>query len=271
MQPFFSYFGGKWKLAKEYGRPRCGHVIEPFAGAAGYSVYWEPKKVTLIERNPVVYGVWNYLQRVSPAEVLRLPSAISHVDELPSRVCQEAKWLIGFWFDNGLTKPAVARGNWAKTPILSARFWSETIKQRIASQVDHIRHWEIIEGSYDDAPDVKAHWHVDPPYDNAAGRLYTSNTVDRQALARWCQSRHGWVQVCENDGATWLPFKPFSLLRTHRGRGYSVEALYESANWSGRCDRSRCRQDAQWRGCRQLIGHRKTRTDTRDTRRSRCS
>ena len=103
MQPFFSYYGGKWKLAKQYVRPRCEHVIEPFAGAAGYSVYWEPKKVTLIERNPKVYGVWKFLQRVSPAELMRLPSNIAHIDELPSRVCPEAKWLIGFWFDNGLT------------------------------------------------------------------------------------------------------------------------------------------------------------------------
>ena len=107
MQPFFSYYGGKWKLAKLYCRPRCEHVIEPFAGGAGYSVYWESKKVTLIERNPVVYGVWKYLQRVSPREVMRLPSNITHVDELPSRVCQEAKSLIGFWF--GLRAPESAK------------------------------------------------------------------------------------------------------------------------------------------------------------------
>jgi hypothetical protein len=206
-------------------------VIEPFAGAAGYSVYWEPKEVTLVEQNPVVYGVWDYLRRVSPAELMRLPSSISHVDELPSRVCQEAKWLIGFWFDNGLTKPKVSRSNWARTPIHAARFWSEGIKQRIASQVDRIRHWQIIEGSYQDAPDSKAHWHIDPPYDNAAGCLYTLHEIDRQALAQWCLSRCGWRQVCENDGATWLPFKPFSILQTYQGRGYSVEVVHESSKW----------------------------------------
>jgi hypothetical protein len=164
MQPFFKYFGGKWKLAKRYGRPMCRHVIEPFAGAAGYSVYWEPKEVTLIEHNPIVYGVWSYLRRVSAAEVLRLPANINHVDELPSRVCQEARWLIGFWFNTALVKPAVSRSSWALTPRMSASYWGETIKRRIAIQVDKIRHWEIIEGSYEDAPGVKAHWHIDPPY-----------------------------------------------------------------------------------------------------------
>lgn len=231
MQTFFKYFGGKWKLAKLYGRPRCRHVIEPFAGGAGYSVYWEPKEVTLIEQNPVVYGVWKYLKRTSSSEIMRLPTNISHLDELSSRVCEEAKWLIGFWFDSGLRKPAVSRSNWASTPIKRAFFWSENIKHRIATQVDRIRHWEIIHGSYEDAPDVKAHWHIDPPYDNAAGDLYTLHKIDRQALARWCLNRHGWRQVCENDGAKWLPFKPFSLLQTYQGKGYSVEVVHESSKW----------------------------------------
>jgi hypothetical protein len=248
MQPFFSYFGGKWKLAKRYGRPRCEHVIEPFAGAAGYSVYWEPKKVTLIERNPKVYGVWDYLRRVSPAEVMRLPSNISHVDELPSRVCQEAKWLIGFWFNQGgLPNPGRSRCNWARRPCLVAHFWSETIKWRLATQVDRIRHWNIIEGSWEQAPDIKAHWHIDPPYNNAAGRLYRCNQVDYSALEQWCKRRWGFVQVCENDGATWLPFRSFSILPTNRGRGYSAEAVYESANWS------------QWGARSKLVGRRRGR------------
>ena len=267
MQPFFSYFGGKWKLAKQYGRPRCEHVIEPFAGAAGYSVYWEPKKVMLIEQNPKVYGVWKYLQRVSPREIMRLPSNITHVDELPSRVCQEAKWLIGFWFDSGITKPALSRSNWARTPSKAAFFWSETIKRRIASQVDHIRHWEIIDGSYEDAPDVKAHWHIDPPYDNQAGRSYPWNDIDRESLAQWCQSRLGWRQVCENDGATWLPFKPFAILNGYRGRGYSVEALYESSNWPARRVRSTPHRRHRGRGASAV--RRERRKALRNTQRAR--
>jgi hypothetical protein len=254
MQPFFRYFGGKWQLSRRYGAPRREHVIEPFAGAAGYSVFWEPPEVTLIELNPVVYGVWKFLQRVSPAEVLRLPSNISHVDELPSRVCQEAKWLIGFWFNDGLTKPAASRSNWARRPIRAASYWSESIKRRIASQLDNIRHWKITEGSYHQAPNVDAHWHIDPPYDNSAGRLYPFHSIDRGSLAHWCQSRRGWVQVCGNDGATWLPFRPASLLKTHRGRGYSVEALYEIGNWSRR--RGNSATDRRRRRRRPSIGHR---------------
>lgn len=108
----------------------------------------------------------------------------------------------------------------ARQPIRSASFWSETIKLRLAGQVERIRHWTIIEGSWEQAPDTKAHWHVDPPYNGTSGRRYRYNSIDRASLANWCNRRRGFVQVCENDGATWLRFEPLSISYTHRARGY---------------------------------------------------
>jgi hypothetical protein len=230
MQPFFLYYGGKWRLAKRLGPPQRDRVIEPFAGSAGYSCFWEPKKVSLIERDPLVVGVWRFLKRSSPAELMRLPSNISHVDELPPRVCQEARSLIGFWFNHGLPAPALRRSNWARNPRYAAFFWGETIKLRLASQVQRIRHWKIVQGTWDQAPDVEAHWHVDPPYQNPAGRVYRYNGVNRRELAKWCKRRRGFVQVCENDGAKWLRFEPLSIVHTHRARGYSAEAVFEIEN-----------------------------------------
>ena len=54
MKPMFSYFGSKYKLAKHYGAPRFDTVIEPFAGSAAYSLYWEPKNVILYDANPEI-------------------------------------------------------------------------------------------------------------------------------------------------------------------------------------------------------------------------
>jgi hypothetical protein len=224
---------------------------------------------TLIERNPVVCGVWKYLQRASLREVMRLASNIEHVDELPPRTCEEAKWLVGFWFNHGLVKPAISRSNWALTPRLAAFYWSETIKRRIASQVGRIRHWEIIEGTYENAPDVKAHWHIDPPYDNAAGSHYPENDIDRKSLAQWCLSRCGWHQVCENDGATWLPFKPFEILNTCRERGYSVEVVHESSNWPPR--RRRSTPNRRRRGRRGSMVRRRTRNALKTKRNSQAA
>jgi hypothetical protein len=70
------------ETSERLGPPQRTHVIEPFAGSAGYSCFWQPKKVTLIERDPLVVGIWKFLQRSSPTELMRLPSNISHVDEL---------------------------------------------------------------------------------------------------------------------------------------------------------------------------------------------
>jgi hypothetical protein len=142
----------------------------------------------------------------------------------------EARSLIGFWFNHGLPAPAVRRSNWARNPRYAAFFWSETIKLRLASQVKRIRHWTILEGTWDQAPDIEAHWHIDPPYQNPAGRVYRHNGVNRKELAKWCKRRRGFVQVCENDGATWLRFEPLSIVQTHRARGYTAEAIFEIEN-----------------------------------------
>jgi hypothetical protein len=229
LRPFVQYYGGKWRLAEQFGPPQRDHVVEPCGGVAGYSCFWEPPKVTLIDADPVVCGVWKYLKRVTSRELMRLPSDISHIDELPSRVCQEAKWLIGFWFDSNCATPRRCRSNWALIPKRRRFYWSETIKMRLASQVDHIRHWNIIEGTYEQAPNIDAHWHIDPPY-MKAGQHYSCHNVNYRALGRWCKTRSGFIQVCEADGVKWLPFKPFSVLTTHRPTGFSAEALYELEN-----------------------------------------
>ena len=70
MLPMFSLYGGKWRLAPRYGPPRHERVIEPFAGAAGYSTRWEPKKVILIERDPMIFGIWDYLIKATPSEII---------------------------------------------------------------------------------------------------------------------------------------------------------------------------------------------------------
>ena len=88
-----------------------------------------------------------------------------------------------------------------------------------------------VEGTWEDAPDIEAHWHIDPPYQNPAGRVYQYNGVNRRELAKWCKRRRGFVQVCENDGAKWMRFEPFSIVHTHRARGYTAEAVFEIENF----------------------------------------
>jgi hypothetical protein len=229
MKPFFLLFGGKHKLAHRLGSPQRDHVIEPFAGSAGYSVFWEPRRVTLVERDPVIAGIWQFLKRSSAKDIMRLPVDIDTIDDIPRRICQEAKWLVGFWFNHGNAQPAISRSNWARQPRHRASFWSDTIRLRLAHQVSQIRHWRIIEGDWRDAPDVSGHWHVDPPY-TMAGKLYRYSNVDYAALADWCLSRKGYVQVCENAGADWLPFEEYAALSDRHRTGVAAEAVFETEN-----------------------------------------
>jgi hypothetical protein len=232
MRTFCDFYGGKWALARRYGAPQRQHVIEPFAGFAGYSTYWEPEQVTLIEKDPCLTAIWKYLRRVSAREIMQLPVAIDAVDELPANVCEEARHLIGFWFNRGLSEPAKRRSNWARHDK-HLSYWNQKIRARIASQVDKIRHWQIIEGDYTAAPDLDAHWFIDSPYRNS-GKHYRVNGIDYGKLAKWCKQRHGYVQVCESTEANWLQFEPFTLVNTgacgRRKRGFHVEAIHEFEN-----------------------------------------
>jgi hypothetical protein len=228
MTPFFSYFGGKYEISQLL-TPKCDLVIEPFAGAAGFSVRRVPRKVILIDLDPVIVGVWRYLQRASRRDIARLPGRVMHIDDLPSSLCQEERWLIGFWQNHGLSRPGRALCNWGRMPEWEKNYWGENIKYRIIAQLEHIRDWLIIEGNYWDAPDVCAHWHIDPPY-RGAGRSYRFHHIDYQALAQWCLSRHGFIQVFEGGPEDWLPFRPFVMHRTHRPTGFSQEWIYEKYN-----------------------------------------
>lgn len=233
LRPFFSYYGAKFRMARKIGAPQRDMIIEPFAGSACYSCYWgATKDVILIDVNPIVTGLWRYLIKVQEKEIMHLPVNIDCVDNL--KVPQEAKWLIGFWFNKGAVSPATKRSNWARRSMSDHTVcltWSSTVRTRIAAQLKHIRHWQVCEGSYHDAPDIEAHWHIDPPYQQA-GYYYKYNDIDYEELGSWCKARKGFVQVFENSDADWLPFKSFShTIGSHNKRNpsklISKEAIFQ--------------------------------------------
>ena len=50
--------------------------------------------------------------------------------------------------------------------------WFEPRRDLVASQVDFIRHWKVIDGDYSNAPNSLATWFVDPVYQGKAGSYY---------------------------------------------------------------------------------------------------
>ena len=234
LRPFFPYYGAKWRAAAHYPPPRFPTIVEPFAGSAGFSLRFPSRRVILVEKDPRVAATWRYLLGVSASEILSLPDIDDDqtVDNLA--IAPEARLLIGWWLNAATTTPSKSPGAWMRSTVdnggpgwVQSRplFWGSRVRERLASQVDRIRHWTLIEADYSDAPDVEASWFVDPPYIEA-GRYYPQgpDAISYPDLAAWCRARRGEVVVCENSGASWLPFRPWRAIKS--ARGTSVEVVW---------------------------------------------
>lgn len=225
LRPFWYYYGGKWRAAPRYPAPRHDLIIEPFAGAAGYAMRYPDRDVLLIEKYPVVAEIWRYLISADPEQIRATPTDIDSIDELPSWVPAGLRSLIGFSMNHAAASPRKTLSAGRRRLRAAGRAsegWSHKMRERVASQVPQIRHWQIWETSYAtiDVFNPQATWFIDPPYQRAGSHyVHGSSVIDFAHLATWCQSRQGQVVVCEAAGAAWLPFRPFAEIRSFGAGG----------------------------------------------------
>lgn len=231
LNQFFCYFGGKSSLSRYYPVPEHDTVIEPFAGAAGYATRYHRRKVILVEKDERVATLWRYLIKVSARDILRLPDLPLDGKVSDLVVSDEARLLIGY--NVNFSAGGGPRNAFTSWSAGSASMWGPTLRARIAAQVEKIRHWKVIEGSYELAPNIRASWYVDPPY-QTMGKHYRcgSAAIDFAALGRWCRERQGQVMVCENDGADWLPFRAFLPRAPSSNKAGSAEVIWTNDDGS---------------------------------------
>ena len=210
----FAYYGAKHGLAPKYPRPQHPVIIEPFAGSAAYSVHHAAtiEHAVLYDVDPIVCQLWTDLQTTTPEDLDRIGAQLQQerFDHPLLAGLQGSSTLLSNRFRDG--------GNKAVTPRMREAW--PTVRARIERTIPHISTWQIIQGSYTDCPDIEATWHIDPPYQpllnptrhDAAGKgyKYGSDGIDYHALSEWCQRRQGFVMVCEQSPAEWLPFHPFA-------------------------------------------------------------
>ena len=222
----WSYYGSKSKIVKFYPSPKYDLIIEPFAGAAWYSILYRHNNVLLNEKYDVIYDIWKWLIDEADSELIlnninfylgqdirNLNLSISH------------KYLLGFCINSGSSRPCnivqkwvcqcKSNPNWASTTAFQLR--------RIAKLLPEIKHWKIKFGDYKDLPNVTATWFIDPPY-QTKGKYYKFHDIDYNDLSAWCKSRKGQVIVCENAEADWLDFKP--LVKSSGQRHITVEGIW---------------------------------------------
>ena len=208
-------------MAKYYPKPLHDIIVEPFAGAAGYSLRYPKKQVVLYDNYDPVVMLWNYLIKVKKEEILSLPldnNGREFCKEFPVSDCNiaaEAKILIGFWLTESQTSSS-------RYPLSKSRGgnWTERKRAMIANQVDCIRHWKIESKSYDKIEtNQNCTWFIDPPY-SQAGKRYRNNNIDYQHLGKWCKERQGQTIVCEQSGADWLNFSTFQKVNNASNKKY---------------------------------------------------
>lgn len=227
MKPLFPFYGSKWRDARKYGAP-TGHVIEPFAGSAGYSTFYEPERVTLIDKDPILVGVWRFLIAATGDEIAALPDVEPGQDVREMGLTDEAAWFIGFWLNRGSASPKRKRTAFSSRTDRQQLVWGDRARDRVASEVHKIDGWSVVAGDFEDAPRLpEATYFIDPPYVDK-GRYYRVRLAepDYPRLAAWAQGLPGRRIVCEQEGADWLPFHPLASIKSTRG--LSAEVVWEA-------------------------------------------
>lgn len=226
--PMFTYYGGKQRAARHYPVPQRDLIVEPFAGSAGYSLNHPEHQVLLRDLDPTVVATWQYLLSATVDEVATLPDLEPGQTTRDLDVPEGARHLIGWWLNKGSTHPGLRPSTFMLQHPRGGPYWGPRVRDRIAGQLEHVRHWQVELGSYHDAPDVDACWFIDPPYRDVR-RTYRrgSGGIDYAHLAGWVKSRQGQVIACEADAADWLPFRPLVAIDGTEGRQKQTRARME--------------------------------------------
>lgn len=214
----WSYYGRKYKIIDKYPKPIYDTIIEPFAGTASYAYkYWD-KNVIISDTYDVIYRIWKYLQQASPKDILSIPD-IGRGETIADKhkwLCEEELWLAAFSCNNAAHYPRNVAGRMGFNSL-------SRDKVRIAKDLYKIKHWTILNQSYETIENQKASYFIDPPYQYAKYR-YKNDIKDYCALGNWCKALDGQVIVCENLGADWLSFVPLLELSGQRKR--SIEMIW---------------------------------------------
>ena len=222
----FSYYGGKSKIVNCYPPAKYLPIIEPFAGAAAYAWRHADCDVWINDIDPRTYSIWRFL--ISPDALDWIEQYIPVSIEKGTRISDLLPagapiGLLALMQAEANRGTQGAKGVHNQVTSIGAACWCRFLP-KMREVIPRIAHWRVTNHSYSALPNEKATWFIDPPYSNKAGTRYRQMSVNYELLAGWCRTRLGQVIVCENLGASWLPFEPI------KHRQISIKSRYQHAN-----------------------------------------
>jgi hypothetical protein len=233
LSPFFKYFGSKARLGKEYPRPLHDTIVEPFAGGAGYSLNYYERDVLLSDVDARVCRIWRYLIAATSDEIMALPLLEPGQSIHTLDVSEDARLFLSCCVNTSQFRNVLTSWKNGQNDGL----WGPKWRDKVARQVERIKHWRVVCCPYWSFPtNPRATWCVDPPYEALADHYRASKAepLDYDHLATWCRSRAGQVIVCEQEGASWLPFERLGTFGAVRGLKQCDEAVWCIADQAGK-------------------------------------
>lgn len=216
----FSYYGSKSKIVKKYPEPIYDTIIEPFAGAANYSLLHCDKDVLLNDLYKDLINIWRFIINCTEDQILSLPEIKWNTNIQKLGVSKTIKDLLGFTCNMGRGSPSEYPTTWALDNDVIPR-----LKRKLHRFLGKLSHWQLSSVDYTLLDNVEATWFIDPPY-IVGGEGYVHNDIDYHDLGRWCKSRKGQVIVCENGNADWLDFKPLTLSQGFSNANRKQEVIW---------------------------------------------
>lgn len=224
MRPIFKRKGSKWRSARRYPAPIYNTVIEPFAGGAGYSLWYEPDRVRLFDVEPKIEAIWDYVLRGDLEQLPRSLTAGADIRDMHMpRGCEE------------LVRSTLFPGGGANTVPPGDRIEHFSVRGEskwasVRESILKVREgdWDFQRMSFEELNNIEATWFIDPPYQHfhAANKAYKFDPIDYTKLADWVLSRRGQVIVCEGEGADWLPFRELFVDRAGASHNVNAELIF---------------------------------------------
>ncbi len=158
--PLFKCFGSKWQAAKRYPAPEHDHIIEPYAGGAGYSLNYCDKKVTIWDADPHLSELWRWLISSASAQDVRdIPIGLSVGTDIRTLgLSRGQQLLLKNWQRTNNVGNCWTISPWGSSPGQ----WTESTRSRVADEVHAVKHWCLWATSW--SIEMPATWFVDPPY-----------------------------------------------------------------------------------------------------------